>query len=106
MHEVGNLAPVSLPEIMEVASDEDVLIEDESSDSNESAEEGDPLGLGTEAPRLDRPPEGGGVLSPMEIVLFLLDWMCTHKATDTCVEDLWTVVKMMYYYHYIIEYHA
>ena len=28
-----------------------------------------------------------------ELVVYLLDWMCSHKATDRAAKDVWSIVR-------------
>ena len=34
-------------------------------------------------------------LTPEEVTLFLLDWMCVHKITDSAAKDMWSLVQML-----------
>ena len=53
----------------------------------------DPLGLLEEVD--DSARTGRSKLSPAEVTLLMLDWMCTHKVTDSAAVDLWGLVSLL-----------
>ena len=72
------LPMVSMPE-------SDAHAEHEASDEETDSSDDDDIGLdrlGLNAPVDEEDCFGKAKLSAPELTLFLLDWMCTHKATD------------------------
>ena len=67
---------------------------EESDVSDWSDEDADDL-LGLDAPAEEADRAGKAELTVAEVTLFLLDWMCAHKATDSQTKDLWSIVQML-----------
>lgn len=80
---------VSMPEYS-AAADDDRLFSSESEESSEE-EDLDPLGL-TAADGPDAPSLGIAGLTGPEVTLLLLDWMCTHRVTDSAARDIWDMI--------------
>ena len=85
---VAPLQPQRLP-VLSMPEPEHVDEEHEGSggdtDEDDNAE-WDPLGLG--GVHADE-----SKLTPPEIILLFLDWMCKHKLTDSAAKDLWTLMS-------------
>ena len=79
---------------------------DPGSDSSLDDVDVDPLGLSAEVTDGDR--TGVGQLSPAEVTLLLLDWMCAHKTTDSSAVDLWALIGLLlpgqvpYFHHHYV----
>ena len=82
------VAMASMPPESEALSGEESEVDDWS-------DEDAPDLLGLEAPADDADRVGKAELTVSEVTLFLLDWMCAHKATDSQTKDLWAVVQML-----------
>ena len=63
------------------------------SSDDEQMDEHDPLGLQEECE--DEARIGRGGMSPQGIILWLLDWMSSHKVTDSCASDMWKLVTAL-----------
>ena len=88
------IAMDSMPPVgNEPDSDESSDYSSSDSDSDEEMD-GNALGLGMEADA-EGPAVGPAGLSVKEVVLLMLDWMTSHKSTDSSAKDMWALLGML-----------
>ena len=75
--------------------DSDVLTVLEHDEIDFSSDDGTVNALGLGGEEEDDSRIGRGKLSASEVTLFLLDWMSTHKITDSATNGLWSLVQLL-----------